>query len=327
MTLIFFRTERYFQKLLGDVIRARRARRFKRVLLTSAICIILLLSVMALTFSGIGVVSQVEAGIGQQPAYNISAIPNAVIQDALHLARERYTEDSKARSYFSQSLYAYSESSDKDVLLFFNPGGWGTKTVAASYGWSSIINGIQSDLAAAGYRITMLNYLRTSSHLQGQLNELKEMTSNYENKAEDLAGLVSFLTRQIPGLKVILAGESTGTIICDEAMFLLQDNPRVFSIQTGSPFWHASKTQTRTLLLQNNGKVPDTFSKGDLGTILKCSFKSLIELDKPEMEGDILGFLAAPGHEYRWQYPGVKGPIGMFLSNDCELGAIQPTKY
>jgi hypothetical protein len=327
MTFIFFKTERYFQKLLGDVIRAKRARRFKRLLLTSSICVFLLLAVMALTFSGIGMVSQVEARISQQAAYDVSSIPNVVIQDALVLARQRYTETPRAQAYYHQSLIAYCESRDKDVLILFNPGGWGTKTVAASYGWSSIVDGIQQNISAAGYRISTLNYLRTASNLQGQLNELKEMSNHYENKAEDLAGLVNFLTREIPGLKVILAGESTGTIICDEAMVLLQDNPRAFSIQTGSPFWHTSKTQTRTILLKDNGVVPDSFSTGDMGTILKSSFKSLIELDKPEMEGDILGFLSAPGHEYRWQYPGVHEPIGSFLSNSCELGSIQQTKY
>jgi hypothetical protein len=327
MTFMFFKTERYFQKLLGDAFRARRTRRFKRILLTSSICVFLLLVVLALTFSGIGMVSQIEARINQQPAYDIASIPDGVRQDAQVLANRRYPEHNRAQVYYDQSLIAYSESSDKDILLFFNPGGWGTKTVAASHGWSSIVDGIQHDISAAGYRISILNYLRTPNTLHGQMNELKEMTSHYQYKAEDLASLVNFLTRHNPALKVILAGESTGTIICDETMVLLQDNPRAFSIQTGSPFWHTNKTLTRTILLRDNGVVPDCFSAGDLGTILKSSFKSLIALNKPETEGDILGFLSAPGHEYRWQYPGVHGPIDTFLSCNCELGPIQQAKY
>ncbi|MBN1191404.1 MAG: hypothetical protein JXA46_16735 [Dehalococcoidales bacterium] len=327
MTFIFFKTERYFQKLIGDAFRARRKQRTRRLMLTSLICAFLVLAVLALTFSGIGVVSRVEARISRQTACDISSIPGEVRSDARTIADLRYTDKSKAEAYYSQSLIAYNESRDKDVILLFNPGGWGTKTVSASYGWSSIVDGILHDVSAAGYRISMLNYLRTVNNLQGQLNELKEMTGHYENKAEDLASLVNFLTRHNPGLKVILAGESTGTIICDDAMVLLDDNPRVFSIQTGSPFWHTHRTQTRTILLKSNGIVEDSFSSGDLGLILKSSFKALIELDKPEMEGDILGFLAAPGHEYRWQYPGVCEPIGAFLSNDCMLEAIQLTKY
>jgi hypothetical protein len=322
MTFLFFKTERYLQKLVGDAVRARRTKRVKRLLLTSAICLFLLMFVLALTFSGIGMLSEVEARVNQSSTYDNSALPASVLQDAWTMAGKRYSDSPRAETYYQQVLIAYRESRNKDVLILFNPGGWGTKTLYASLDWTSIIEGMQNDITSAGYRVSTLNYLRTSNNIRGQLNELKEMATAYKSKAADLSELVNFLTRQDPGLKVILAGESTGTIICDEAMALLEDNTRVFSIQTGTPFWHKTHTQVRTILLKDNGIVPDSFSQGDLATILKSSIKSLIELDKPEMEGDILGFLSAPGHEYWWQYPGVGAQIDAFLSDYCELKSI-----
>jgi hypothetical protein len=322
MTFLFFKTERYLQKLLGDAVRARRTRRFKRIFLTSAICLFLLMAVLALTFSGIGLLSQVEARVNQSSALDISVLPAAILQDARILAGRRYADSLKAEVYYKQVLIAYTESRDEDVLVLFNPGGWGTKNLYASPDWTSVIEGIQHDITSAGYKVSTLNYLRTSNNVRGQLNELKEMATGYKSKAVDLCELVSFLTVHSPGLKVILAGESTGTIICDEAMTLLVDNPRVFSIQTGSPFWHTNRTQTRTILLKNNGLVPDAFSQGDLVTILKSSFVSMVELNKPELEGNILGFLSAPGHEYWWHYPGVGEPIESFLVDDCELKSV-----
>jgi hypothetical protein len=319
MTFLFFKTERYVQKLLGDAVRARRSKQVKRLLMTTTICLFLLMALLALTFSGIGMLSQVEARVDNISAGDLSALPAGVLEDAHAMAAKRYADSHRAELYYQLALTAYVESRDKDVLVLFNPGGWGTKKVYASPDWVSIIEGIQNDITSAGYHVSTLNYLRTINSIRGQLNELKEMATGYRSKAADLAELVNFLTRQSPNLRVILAGESTGTIICDESMYLLANNSRAFSIQTGSPFWHTGRAHIRTLLLKDNGIVADSFSQGDMVTILKSSFKSLILLDKPEMEGDILGFLSAPGHEYWWQYAGVSEPIKSFLEDDCEL--------
>jgi hypothetical protein len=319
MTFIFFKTERYLQKLLGEAIRAKRNSRLKRLFLTSTVCLFLLMAVLALTFSGIGMLSQVEARVNQTAPYDIKALPAEILQDARILAARRYTDGPKVETFYRQVLIAYTESRDKDILILFNPGGWGSKNLYVSPDWTSIIEGIQNDITKAGYQVSTLNYLRTSNNLLGQLNELKEMSTGYRSKAVDLSELVNFLTWHSPGLKIILAGESTGTIICDEAMTLLVNNPRVFSIQTGSPFWHTNRTQIRTILLKDNGKVPDAFSRGDLITIVKSSILSLFELNEPENEGNILGFLSAPGHEYWWQYSGVNQQIESFLVEYCEI--------
>jgi len=128
---------------------------------------------------------------------------------------------------------------------------------------------------------------------------------------------MEFLTGHIPDLKVIIAGESDGTVISDSTMHLLRDNPRVYSIQTGPPFWHQNVVRERTLVLEDNGMHPDSFSQGDLPTMVIASIKELMGIPQPEENsGRILSFLRAPGHDYRWRYPAVYTKVTGFLENN-----------
>jgi hypothetical protein len=136
----------------------------------------------------------------------------------------------------------------------------------------------------------------------------------YSLKAKALASRINFLTEHIPGLRVILTGESNGTIICDEAMKLLKDNPRVFSIQTGTPFWHTNLKNDRTLIINDNGVLPDTFSSGDFFTIVSRNIEVMLGFARPDNnKGTILNFFAAPGHTYSWEELAVRRQIENFL--------------
>ena len=271
--------------------------------------------IFAVNFSGIGAVSTIEAHTVQSYDNNIIRESCEAAQDATLLAMQLYGQKPEAEAYRKQLLTAYYESRDRDFVILFNVGGWGTKKLPDSADWTSIINGIQKDLTVAGRRVVTLNYQRTHDSLPGQLHELKEMIHGYPEKANSLAQLADFLTSHLPRITVILAGESTGTIICDNTMKLLKDNERVFSIQTGSPFWHKGIPAERTLLLNDNGIFPDSFSNGNIGEIVRSSLLSLIQLKKPEVKGEILGFISAPGHEYWWEAPGVSCQIERFLSS------------
>jgi hypothetical protein len=160
----------------------------------------------------------------------------------------------------------------------------------------------------------MLNYRRTSSGIRGCVREFVEAAARYPHKAEDLALRLEFLTDHIPDVKVIIAGESTGTVISDKTMLLLQDNPQVYSIQTGTPFWHKPNLSDRTLLMNSNGKAVDTFSYGNIPVMIWTSIKHWLGISSPEEEpGSILSWLKAPGHDYSWQYPGVYTEVEKFL--------------
>ncbi len=249
---------------------------------------------------------------------DLSAVPESVVKDATVLSMELFGGyQEKYGDFTNQLLATYAEAKDKDIVVIFNPGGWGWNVLDSSPGWKSIITGIEIELDSLGYDSLLLSYQRTDESVRGVIDEFVEVTSVYPSKAENLARRVEFLTDHIPGLKVIVAGESNGTVISDGAMNILQNNPQVYSIQTGPPFWHKSIRLDRTLVLDNNGRTPDSFSQGDIPTMVWASLKDLIGLPQPEEEsGRIMYFVRAPGHDYRWQYPGVYSQITNFMKQN-----------
>jgi hypothetical protein len=313
MTFLFSKTERYILNLLKESKKARRIKfPRKRYLVMMAFVFVLALSLIV-SFSGMAILSEVNAGKLVSIQNDFSEIPPGTVLDARTLSIELYGHSSNAESYFQQLLSAYNDSADQDLLIIFNPGGWGTKSLDDSSDWMSIMIGMQAKLVQAGYRVVTWNFQRTTDSVSGRLNELKEVVSGYYSKADDLAKRVEFLTDHNMGLRVILAGESTGTMICDSAMNLLKENERVYSIQTGLPFWQKNTIRERTLVVNDNGVVPDSFSKGDFPAMVRSNLKMLLGDTRTEGEGKILNVFSAPGHEYWWQNPGVCNQIGLFL--------------
>ena len=293
----------------------------RRLGILVALSIVLLLGIGLLAFSYSDVGVTVGVGTGGLPLSvpDLSAVPQSVADDATELAQELFGDyPEKYDDFVSQLLAAYVEAQDKDVVVIFNSGGWGWSFLENSPGWCSIFTGIESELENLGYSSLMLDYRRTGETLRGVIDEFVEVITAYPSKAENLACRVEFLTTHIPDLKVIVTGESNGTVVSDSAMNILRDNPQVYSIQTGPPFWHQNVMLDRTLVLDSNGMTPDCFSQGDIPAILWASLKALLGLSPAEEEdpGRILYFFRAPGHDYRWQYPGVYSQITNFLEQN-----------
>ena len=266
--------------------------------------------------SGVGMTKDI--GIQDLPAIDYASVPAAVIDDAVELASEiAGNSQEKLQKLVDQMLATYEEARNSDVVVLFNSGGWGWSRTDETPGWSSILDGIRSELESLGYHPVVLNYRRTSSGVTGAIREFFEAIRRYPNRSKDLAWRVEFLTRNIPDLKVIVAGESTGTVISDKTMGLLRDDPQVYSIQTGTPFWHKPSELDRTLLMNSNGRGIDTFSHGHIPTMVWATVKSWFGLTSPdENPGDILSWLKAPGHDYSWQYPGVSSEVVKFLKGN-----------
>lgn len=284
---------------------------FTAVLLLGAVLV-------AFSYTNLGVTDY--AGTGASLAVpDLSAVPESVAEDATRLAKVLFGDyQEKYEGFLTQLLTTYVEAKDKDFVVIFNPGGWGWGFLDNSSGWRSIFAGIKSELDSLGYTSLLLDYRRTADDLRGIIDEFVEVITRYPSKAKELAYRVEFLTEHIPDLKVIVAGESNGTIISDRVMSLLQDNARVYSIQTGTPFWHENMTLERTLVLNYNGLIPDSFAEGDIPAMLWASFKALVGLSPAEEEGPgrIFYFMRAPGHDYRWQYPAVYSKIKHFLEDN-----------
>jgi len=277
--------------------------------------------VPVLSFSWVGIICEIGTWGLPLPTFDPSAVPESVVEDAARLATELYGDSrEKCNDFLNQLLATYCEAKDKDFIVLFNSGGWGWNVVENSPDWWSISSGIKSELDSSGYTSLLLNYRRTVDTLQGQLNELVEMFTGYSSKAGDLACRVEFLTRHNSDLRVILAGESNGAVICDKVMSLLKDNPQVYSIQTGPPFWHRNVMLDRTLVLNSNGIIPDSFSHGDFLTMIWANLKAVLGLSQSEdSSGRILRYVEAPGHQYRWQYPEVYSQIKNFLDKNFRI--------
>lgn len=249
-------------------------------------------------------------------ANDFSAAPPYIVDDANKLATELFGNDQeKHQDFASQLLALYLAAKDKDIVIIFNPGGWGWTPIEASPHGRSFVTGIESELTSLGYTVLFLNHLRTHEGWQVYPNELVEMVTRYPSKAKDLATRVEFLTNHIPDLRVIIIGESEGTIICDSVMNILRDNPQVYSIQLGPPFWHKNIMLDRTLVMTSNGIIPDSFSQGDIFTIIRANLEALFGISQA-YPGKILLYIGSPGHDYSWQYDSVRSKIiGFFSSN------------
>jgi hypothetical protein len=293
----------------------------RRLAILVALSAVLILGAAALFFSYTDVGVAVGVGTGGVPLSvpDLSAVPESVAEDAAELAKELFEDyQEEYEDFVSQLLAEYVEAVDKDVVVIFNSGGWGWNFIENSPGWYSISTGIESELDKLGYRSLLLNYRRTGETFRGIIDEFVEVLTAYPSKAENLARRVEFLTSHIPDLKIIVTGESNGSVISDSTMNILRDNQQVYSIQTGPPFWHRNVVLDRTLVLNSNGMTPDSFSQGDIPAMVWASLKALVGLSPPEEEdpGRILYFLRAPGHDYGWQYPDVYSQISNFLKEN-----------
>ena len=244
---------------------------------------------------------------------DLSAFPQSMIDEANALAAELFGHDrEKFSDFINQLLATYLVAKDKDVVIIFNSGGLGWTTVADTREGESFIAGIEPELASMGLNPVFLNHKRTVNTFNSLAGEFMLAFGLYPPKSRDLAARVTFITDHLPNIRVILAGLSNGTVICDDVMKILKNNPRVYSIQLGPPFWNGVTSSDRSLVIRSNGTVPDSFSQGDLLAIIRANIETLLGLSQ-KYPGGILLYVAAPGHDYNWEYPGVQSQIIAFL--------------
>ena len=244
----------------------------------------------------------------------ISCLPPGVQADILKLAEREYGRNkADAAELASQIAALYLSARDKNVLIIFNPGGWGWATVEQMPLWASILKGMKETLSGLGQRVMVVNYIRTPHSAGGALSEWLALANLSRSKGRELAARVDFLTRHLPGLKVIIAGESNGAARAEDAMDFLRDNPRVFSVQTGTPFWAPSKPFERSLIINHNGAEADSFSNGDVRRWFIANVQALFGRYKGS-RGNVLLYIGAPGHVYNWDYPAVREKIIRFLT-------------
>ena len=299
------------------------ASNIRRLGIVVALTIVLLIGVaqLAFSYSWVGVAHGVGSDGIPLAAVDISIVPQIVIKDANMLATELFGDSKEMTDDFvSQLLTLYAEARDKDFVVIFNSGGWGRTLVENSPGWRSIFSGIEAELDESGYRSLVVSYQRRVDTLRGYLNGMGEMLTGYSSKAEELASRVEFLTKHIPDLNVIIAGESTGTVISDNVIHILEENPQVYSIQTGPPFWHNSLVLDKSLVITGNGIDRDSFTDGDTVTLILGILTDFFGLSSPQSDfGTTSHYVREPGHDYWWNYPEVRSQVTKFLDGHFKV--------
>jgi len=292
-------------------------KRHRRLIISLGFAAVILFGIVWLTLINLEVGMAKEVGMlePELPAYDRSEVPADVYNDAVIKANELVGKSKdKLETMLDELLSSYMAGRNADIVMFFNSGGWGWNSIQETSGWTSIFNGILQELDRLGQRTIVLYYQRTTRSAKGCVKEFFEAAASYPRKAHDLSIRVAFLTDHLPDLKIIVAGESLGTVISDRTMDILKGNTRVYSIQTGTPFWYQPRVLDRKLLMNTNGRGIDTFSYGNLPAMVWATFKGWFGMTSPEdSPGDILNWLKAPGHDYSWEYPGISSAVTEFL--------------
>lgn len=292
------------------------AAKVRRLKIGITITVAISLAIVLLAPSPVVPATVAEVGTGGVPllVQDFSSVPPRVVEDAAELAAELFGDDrQKNDNFISQLLATYLAARDKDVVVIFNSGGFGWTPIEDSPQGQGFVAGIESVLNGSGYSVLLLEHFRTAETLNGGLSEFMAEAGLYPPKAKDLALRVEFLTDHIPGISVIMTGLSNGSAICESVMSILKGNRQVYSIQLGPSFWNDSPVSDRSLVMRGNGIGPDSFSQGDLFTIIRANLEALfgISQDNP---GHILLYIGAPGHDYRWEYEAVRSRITDFLN-------------
>jgi len=293
-------------------------------LVVLALMVVLGLFLAVVGYTDAGSVAHVTPQGSTLSSVDLSRVPNDVRQDAWELAGEMVGRHSDQRNEFVQQLLTtYLQAQDRDFVILYNPGGWGYSQLKDSPGWTSIVAGMEAKLNSQGYNFLPLSYRRTQEGWLASLDEMSEMAVHYDQKAKALAARLNFLTSHNPRVRVIMASESNGGIISDKVMLMLEDNDRVFDIQMGSPFWYRPESRERTLVINDNGETPDSFSRGDVFTIMFANLKALFTFSFSDASGGhILKIFRAPGHYYSWEQPLVAQEVSDFL--DQILAGMRP---
>ena len=165
-----------------------------------------------------------------------SLAPLSVVADAEQMAADVVGKDAQNYQKVVKELvgsYLYALSAD--VVIFFNSGGMGWNYAYQTPGWQSILNGMVYELKMLGYHPLILNYSRTNRDFWSNIKETIEAATRYTQKVVGMESRVKFLNDHLPNLKFIIAGESTGSVITEEAMKYFRDNPQCLQRTDGLP--------------------------------------------------------------------------------------------
>lgn len=207
---------------------------------------------------------------------------------------------------------------DRDVVIFFNSGGWGDVPFEKADDFAPIVQNMQESLDQWGYSSIILPHTRAKDDFLGRLAGLRETLNNFRYSSNDLACKIELINETFPDKKIIIAGLSNGGAFVNKTYQNLSGKVRDSSlaVAVGAPFWADNIKGDNVLQVDNEGK--DTLVKGKVSALLLSLIKSPFKWIKANFAGEHLPFakaFQAPGHVYDWQSPEVGSKIIGFLSD------------
>jgi len=159
----------------------------------------------------------------------------------------------------------------------------------------------------------VIDFTRSEDNLLGKLAEFREIFTSFAFKGKILAGAIEFLTQNIPHLKVIVTGISSGAGYANEVMKLLSQKDQVYALEAGLPFPYG-EVETENILILNNEE--DALAQGDKWQLacayLSAPFKWIASKLRGE-DKSLAWCVETPGHDYEWERPYVSPRIIAFL--------------
>jgi len=211
---------------------------------------------------------------------------------------------------FEKNLFEAGKESD--VIIVFNPGGWGTVSLEEAKDFNPIVNEIKKSLEEKDYKVSIVEYHRTNENFLGKIGSLREIMSNFSKSSKAFAEKIESFINNYPERKIVMAGLSNGASFVDSAMENLEKRvDGVFSIEIGTPFWGKDMQGENTLNLKNE---EDILARGDIDQLLISLIRAPFVWVYDSLKGEKTSFSEAmmiTGHEYYW--PEVEKEITSFV--------------
>lgn len=248
------------------------------------------------------------------PDADLESVPSEIREDAEATAGQLHRRNrAKKNRLLRDMLATYQALRHSDILILFNSGGYGWTALDKASGYATIVSAIEDELVARRCRVMVLNYQRAYRSIRGYVSEILNAGAKSIAKPAELATRLRFLWRHLPGLRILMAAESNGTVMSNQVIRLLPDEARLFSIELGPPFWYQSFMNERVINLRSNGTTPDAFSYGQWRRAFKANWDA-IRGRHPSAPGNVLLYIGAPGHDYNWDnYPLIRDTIRDFI--------------
>lgn len=202
----------------------------------------------------------------------------------------------------------------KEILVIVNRGGWGDGGLERAHEEKSVIEGVTALLTSQGWKCTLKAYERLHSPTLGTyLKALWDLCILYRQASKQLAQELQEAFSRAPQLRILLIGYSLGAVLNIATLKRLPQEPRLYSLHFGAPFFLRSPTFQRVLNLQRKG---DAFASGSWVAFFLVLLKACIVAvaNIGTFQGtSILDAWHIKGHDYAWDNPAVKTPVEQFL--------------